>query len=262
MPMQKNILGYLEHLDLSEGEAKLYLTLLETGPLIVRELARTVKINRTTAYMYLKQLEKKGLVMKMVKGSRTQVAANKPRESLPHLVEQKIQQNMNMREELPDIIKTLEEALPKMPSSDDAEVKHYKGKLGVKKIYEEVLKSKEIRSYVNIAEVLTVFPENAQLFDDANLSNPEMKMYEFVEDSPEARERIALSKKRGRYFYKILPRNKKVQSTDILIYDGKVSIINLKDRINGVILYNKDLYHNFKLLFDIMWEMIPDPPIR
>jgi sugar-specific transcriptional regulator TrmB len=178
--MQKNILGYLEQLDLSEGEAKLYLTLLETGSLTVRELARTVKINSSTAYIYLNQLVKKGLVMKLVKGSRPHVAANLPKDTLPPLVEQKIQQNITIQKELPEVIKTLNETTADIQISDDAEVKYYKGKLGVKKIYEEALKAKELRSYVNIEQVLEIFPENEELFNNAFTRNPEMKMFEIA----------------------------------------------------------------------------------
>ena len=253
----KNIIDYLESLDLYEMSAKMYLKLLETGSISVRELAKKVGVNRTGSYEYINQLIEKGLIIKIVKGSRNQVAISQPKESLEQLVEQKIAKNKIIQQKLPDIIKTILEATPQSKPNDEAEIKHYTGRLGVKKIYKEALKAKELRSYVNIEEVLKVFPENAELFDDTLNHNPEMKMFEIVEDSPQARERITRSKKRGRYFYKILPGDMKIQSTDILIYDGKVSFINLKNQINGVVLHNTDLFYNFKLLFDFLWKMLP-----
>jgi hypothetical protein len=49
----------------------------------------------------------------------------------------------------------------------------------------------------------------------------------------------------------------KLTAQDILIYEGKVAIIHFKDKISGVLLNNTDLFHNFKLLFDFMWKMLP-----
>ena len=45
----EKIVDYLKQLDLSDVEAKLYLTLLQTGPSSVRDLAQTIDIKRTTA---------------------------------------------------------------------------------------------------------------------------------------------------------------------------------------------------------------------
>jgi len=69
----EKILEYLEQLDLSEIEAKLYLTLLETGPTSVRDIAAAIGIKRTTAYLYVDQLAEKGLITKMVHSSRPQI---------------------------------------------------------------------------------------------------------------------------------------------------------------------------------------------
>src|SRR5215469_18867685 len=83
------IIDYLKQLDLSDAEAKLYLTLLKAGPVSVRDLAQTVDIKRTTTYFYIDQLVEKGLIMKLVRGSKKLVAANEP-ENLKSLVDTKL----------------------------------------------------------------------------------------------------------------------------------------------------------------------------
>jgi len=83
-------------------------------------------------------------------------------------------------------------------------------------------------------------------------------MFEIVEDSPQAREMNKNSSSLSpMYFYKFFSGSKKIQSTDIFIYDRKVAFINLKDNIHGVILRNEDLYSNFKILFDFIWQVLP-----
>src|SRR5579872_4871706 len=180
------IIDYLKQLDLSEIEAKLYLRLLQTGPTSVRDLAQTVDIKRTTAYFYIDQLVEKGLIMKLVRGSKKLIAANEP-ENLNILVEEKLKKANEVQQGFPTILKILNTSLPQKDNTNDAEIKYYKGKNGVKKIYDEALKSKELHSYVNLNDVGNIFPGNLLSFDRAFEENKNLKLYEFVEDSPGSR---------------------------------------------------------------------------
>jgi sugar-specific transcriptional regulator TrmB len=250
-----NIVDYLKQLDLSDAEARLYLTLLQTGPASVRDLALTVDIKRTTAYFYIDQLVEKGLIMKLVKGSKKLVVACEP-ENLKILVEEKLRKANEVQKEFPNILRSLTTSLPKKNNIDEAEIKYYKGKNGVKKIYEEALKSNEVRSYVNTEEIAKAFPNNYQLLDIAYKSNPNIKIFEICEESPKTRERLKLI--HNNHFYKVLPKHMKLTSQDVLIYDNKVAIIDLKGATNGIVLHNLDLSKNFKLLFDFLWNVLPE----
>src|ERR1700733_12437123 len=106
-----NIVDYLKQLDLSDVEAKLYLTLLQTGPTSVRDLAQTIDIKRTTTYFYIDQLVDKGLIMKLVKGSKKLVAATEPK-NLETLVEEKLATAKAVKQNFPNILKTLTTSLP------------------------------------------------------------------------------------------------------------------------------------------------------
>lgn len=250
----EKIIAYLTQLELSELEAKLYLTLLQTGPISVRELAANIDIKRTTAYLYIDQLVEKGLVIKLIKGSKKLIAAEHPT-ALEHLVEKKVTQAKEVQHNFPDILKSISTSLPEGKDSGDAEIKYYKGKNGVKKIYEDALKANEIKSFVNLSEIEGTFPENFKLFDDAFKRKPHIQIYEICEDSPQAHERMGMSD--GNHHYKILPKDMKLSAQDILIYDGKVGIINLGEDTHGVILQNGDLYSNLKILFDFIWKILP-----
>ncbi len=251
----ENILKFLKELELSEIEAKLYLTLLQHGSTSVRELAETIEIKRTTAYFYIDQLVEKGLIMKLVKGSKKQVAANPP-ESLQHLVEQKVASAKLVEQTFPSILQTITSSLPEQIDTNDSEIRYYKGKNGVRKIYEDALTANEMRSYVNLSAIQEVFPENFRLFDAAFKANPQLKIFEIVENSPRSKTRTQTSDKM--HFHKILPPDMKLTAQDILIFEGKVGIINLKDDIHGVILRNTDLYNNLRLLFDFIWKILPE----
>ncbi|MBU3978446.1 helix-turn-helix domain-containing protein, partial [Patescibacteria group bacterium] len=74
----KKILDYLKQLDFSEIEAKLYLTLLESGQMSVAELAQVININRTAAYTHIYSLLDKGVIVEAMIGSRKKFIAIEP----------------------------------------------------------------------------------------------------------------------------------------------------------------------------------------
>jgi hypothetical protein len=63
--------------------------------------------------------------------------------------------------------------------------------------------------------------------------------------------------------WKFLPEDIRLTANDILIYNGKVAIINIKDEdnIEGVVLENRDYYNNSVQLFDLLWRLLPEPEI-
>jgi sugar-specific transcriptional regulator TrmB len=258
--MKQDVTEYLERLGISELEAKIYISLLKNGAINARELVLTAKVPRTTVYYGLNLLIEKGLVTKLESGTQTLFEANQPNEILPYLVQQKVQAGKEVADSLPLMLDTLTSMTPGQSAKTrrEVEIKYVKGKPGVRKIYEEALQATELRSYVNITEIEKVFPENKQLFDEAIRRNPDIQMFEIVEDSPEARKRFATSEVTERYFYKYFPKNINLTAQDILIFDNTVAIIHFKDTISGVVHRDADLYNNFKVLFDYIWQTLPN----
>lgn len=256
-----NIISYLEELNFTQGETKIYLTLAETGAITPRDLAQKLGMQRTQVYPSLDLLIEKGLVMKMIKGSQTHFAITEPKDSLPALIIQKAHNLQEKKAGLPAILVTLEKLQGEKKENDDAEIRYYKGKAGIKKIYREALEAKELRSYVNIGIMYKMLPDNSVLFSEALKTNKELTMYEIIEDSPISREQTQLQTNNAdheRYFYKFLPKDIKLFAADTLIYDGKVSIINAKENPTGVVFKNSDYYNNTKQLFDFNWEMLSE----
>lgn len=254
----KEILDYLEQLGVSETEARLYLKLLETGNISVRQLAKILGINRTSAYLHIDQLIEKGLVMKLVKGSKKLVAANAPEDSLKDLLEKKAQIVQTIQSEFPKIIREIKTSVPKNKPVGEAEIKYYKGNSGVRKIYYEALKAKELCSYAKVQETAGAFPDNIELFTNAFKENPALIIREILYDSPLVKQQAPkLLSKSKRYSYKLMPSDLKLSSEDILIYDNKVAIINYKGKVNSVILHSIDFYNNSKELFEFIWNLIP-----
>jgi sugar-specific transcriptional regulator TrmB len=257
----EKIVDYLKQLDLSDVEAKLYLTLLQTGPTSVRDLAQTIDIKRTTAYFYIDQLVDKDLIMKLVKGSKKLVAANEPK-NLEALVKTKLESAKAVSQGFPDILKTLNTTLPQKNNVNDAEIRYYKGKNGVKKIYEEALQANELRSFLNFEHINQALPDNGNLFVHALKNNENLIIHELFQDTPLSRKKVEESQTNSlnhkNYFKKFLPKWVSLSAADILIYDGHVGIVNVGNQFTGNILKNKDYYNNSKELFDLVWKVLPE----
>lgn len=254
----RKIIEYLEKLDFSKNEAKIYITLLKNGSLTVSELAQKAKFNRTATYGYVNLLTEKGVIAKS-KGESNKVLANPP-EHLHYLVDERLSSAKKLQEELYPVVTTLNANFMKSAMTNNSEMKYFKGRTGIRAIYDDCLKANKIRSYFNPKETINLLPENLGLFERIIAKRPGMEIYELAEDSVESRERARKIFPCPRLYWKFLPKDVKLTSNDILIYDGKVAIVNLidEDTLSGFILRNQDYYNNSVQLFDLLWRLLPN----
>lgn len=247
---------YLTQLDLSDVEAKLYLMLLKSGAMSVRDLAEASGMKRTTAYFYIDQLVEKGLISRMVQENKKVISASDP-ETLESLVESKLKKAESVKSAFPNMLKEISETIAQDPGHEQAEIRYFKGKAGVKKIYEEALRANELRSYANLSDMENLFPDNVFSFDKALEGNPKLTVYELVEQSDAARKQVEVLSQNKQYSFKFLPTEININASDILIYDGNVAIINVRKGVTGVIFHNVDYYNISKELYNFFWNMLP-----
>ena len=256
----KKIVDYLIQLGFSETEAKIYWYLLETGPMTVAELAQVIKINRTAAYPYINSLLAQGIIAEIIQHSRKQLVAIDP-EQLHYILERKLNTIKTLQAKFPNIIETINIVLPQRKKTNESEVMYYKGLHNVKKIYQEALCATELRTYAKVEEkpVEKLFPDNVKLFNDAFKKNKKIKVWEIIYNSTFGEKNAQdIFIKNNRYAYKIMSSNMNLKSEDILIYDGKVAILNYKEKKTGIILTNNDYYDDSKELFDYIWNTLPE----
>ena len=255
------IIDYLKILGLTEIEAELYMILLKSGPLSVKDLAQMSDIKRTTSYMYIDQLVEKGLLMKVIRGSKKQVAANMPNNCLRNLIDDKMASAKNAEKDLPVILKSIE-TIPHTHDINNTEIIYLKGINSIRSIYEEAFKCNEVRSYVKIEEKALLSDDNAALFHKAFDNNKNLKIREIVYDSAVSRRKaLKILSENKNYFYKFMPGDLNWSSTseDIIIYEGHVTLINYIGKPTATILHSPGFYHNSKQIFDFLWKILPQP---
>ncbi len=254
----KKIRDFLLNLGLTETEINIYVKLLEVGRCSVSEIARTLGMNRVTAHFTIQGLIDKGLITHVKEGRSRELTAQPP-EALQYLIERKDKEVKSLHEQFAGTLPMLTGLMPQLnQTNQDFDVKFYHGLPGVRSIYREVLKSQELRSYVNISSIFDVFPENPQLFPDA-ISHKHLNMWEIIEDSPRSQEYIKTVDP-AKYKYKFFTKTWKTTVFDYMIFDGKIAMIAGKPEVYGVLIQSRDVYDNAKSLFEMLWDLLPDAP--
>ncbi len=253
--LDKHIQEFLEEFTLSEREVVIYLTLLKTGPNTIMNLARETGIKRSTTHNNVEELIKKGLVSQTNYGERRMVVAEDP-EKLKFLMDKKKWRMKKLEENLPGVIDRINQMVPEAKEKNIIDVKYYEGKDNAMLIYKEAFEADELRSYVNLKAVSETFPDNAQLFKEAQSKNQSKLIREIIDESHESIAKGSDYASNSNFEFRISKNSINLSSIDVLIYDGKVAMINFGDSITGTVIINPDYYTNSKAIFDILWDML------
>ena len=242
-------------LGLNEKEIVVYLKLLQSGPVSVRNLAELTSLNRGNVYDILKRLQEMGLVSFFHHDTKQNFVAEDPEKiaELLRLREQELKQlEIKVNEIIPEL-KSLQEKVGERPVT-----KFYEGKSGVRFILDDILsqmKKTEIKEYyVYSAEgvredVYSAYPD----FSKKRIKN-KIKA-----------KTISLSPGGGTYGFderKWLGAKEVKEANDsmtyILIYDGHCAFIarDLSGHPVGVIIENKVVYETQKTIFLRLWNLI------
>lgn len=242
---------YLEELGLSDKEAIVYLALLQFDAATPAEIAKKTGLNRSTAYVVLESLGKKGLASEMDSGKKIHYQAAAP-ERLETYVEQQQLRLEELGERLKDIIPQIKSV--ERESGERPLVKFYDGK-------EAALKN-------NLAFFESYDQKGTAYF----FFNRDLIEEVFTPREVEAAQKIRPKKEiRGKSIYVSskttlpsteLTERKKVDiqkypiTCDITIYEDRVQIVTLSKAVSTIHIKSKDVAETLKSLFRLAFENI------
>lgn len=238
----------LTNLGLEENEAKVYLVCLNLGPSSVLNIAREVKIPRTTVYLILDSLISKKLIEKTVKGKKKRFSAAPP-EYFIGLLEKKEKKLSLAKKKLLATLPLLQslKAKPGRPK-----VRYYEGIEEIKDIYEDSLQAKEILVFCLCQEAYEIMPEYIDKYCTRVIRRM-IKTKEIVSDSKADKE-YQRKFSTPRNIIKCIPK-KFITSTDKLIYGHKVAFISyVKGKMIGVIIEDEEITKHERKQFEFMWQ--------
>ncbi len=234
---------------LSEKEAKVYLALLQLGTSVVSDVSRTSKINRSTSYVLLETLAKRGLVsISTTKKLRLYTAAAPER--IVQLLEERVKASTELlghaHSVLPELKSIYKGVGPK------PKVSYFEGTEGIRSVYEDTLTSPEtILAYASIENMHAALPG---YFPDyyQRRSKRGIHIQSVHPDTPEARERVKYDRKEDRTSA-LVPSNEYAFSPEINIYDNKIAFMSLKEKF-GLIIESQELATAMKKVFTLSWK--------
>lgn len=246
----------LKNFGLSEKEISVYLALIELGSSSVRTIAEKAKVNRGTTYDILKSLINIGIVSYYNKESKQYFIAERP-ETLLAVIDKK-------QEDLAEVKENIEESLPLFKTLFEKQggkpvVKLYEGKIGIRHILEDVLKSmdktKEKTYYVYSSATIR---KNVYLaMKDFSKKRIRRKIKVKTIAIGEGGNLSGFDERK----WMQLPNTKGTEvlrPTYEIIYCGKVAHISLDNAENpvGIVIENQEIYHTQKLIFESNWKSL------
>ena len=124
----------LKEIGLTENEIKVYLALVDNGPLLAGRISRLTGLHRRSVYDVTEMLIKKGLVGYILKNNRREFEASKP----DRLIEMINEKSEMLNPVVSDLLVRYDS------EKEKNETNFYKGKQGLKAIFEDQLNYKEI----------------------------------------------------------------------------------------------------------------------
>ena len=241
----------LEKFGLSEKEAKAYITLLVLGESSATEIAEKSGVNRSSAYVVLEALQKKGLVSSS-QAEKIQKFKAAPPEKLEQIAEEKLKQHQEIHD-------TVKKILPNLKGvHKDQEfrprVRIFEGKEGLKEAFEETLHTKE--KTMRVASSLTRLSKKLGLFIPNYIQRrikAGIKMYGIHPNDKLGRFLMTIGS--GEFDKPLLiPKDKYHFEADLAIFDDRVAFMTSEGRGYAVSVESEKMAQIMKTVFDLAYE--------
>jgi len=239
----------LEQIGLGDKHIKVLIVLLESGSMFAAAIARSAKLNRTTTYGILKDLQARGLVSSAKEQSATKYQSIAP-ELLPGYIERR-------REDLAESKREIQEMLPQLKLMRSKrnrlpKVQFFEGKEAVEQAYEDTLEGNNERFLRDITGIDAVFTNLDQKFLKYYLEKRSKLGIKCIDIAP-ATDAARKSKKDDKKYLrttKFIPEKFNFEG-EVSIYGDKVGIFSYAhENPMALIIEDSTIAAMMKQLFD------------
>jgi len=242
----------LNLLGLNTNAIKFYLASFKHGLASVGDIAKLIQLDRSSAYLALRQLEAKGLIEEEKNSKRKKICARPPQAILSRLRSE----SRKLRNQCLDIEDQLPELLAEYKEKDKQPVlQFFSGLDGLKQISDDILESdsNELLVFSNQKEEKRVFNKvDHQEFVKARMSkNIKVRVL-----SPDTKEAQNLRKQDTRSLRetRIIKQKNIPFTNEIYIYGNKIAMLEFVDEIQGFIVKSRAFHQAQKWIFEEIWE--------
>lgn len=238
----------MKSIGLSQKELQVYLASLEFGPMTVQGLAQRTHVHRTTVYLQISSLAKRGLMSKTEKDGRTYFTAEPP-EAVERLFEKKLEMTRTAQAQFKKILprlKTLAETASIKP-----QVRFFEDKEGIESIQRDIIKSRA----GSMDEFISIDPDNL-LFPMRPGDHRERiaRRYGKIRVIYTSKKGAFLPQKEGPRERRFIPADQFAFEGELVIYGGKVALVTPGKKKIGVIIEHRSIADLLRSIFNLAWE--------
>ena len=240
----KSLLEY----GLTDREAVVYLSLLELEVASANEIAQNAGVKRSSAYVVLEALKKKGLVGVSEDQKIQEYVATSP-EALLYSIESEVREKEATKTKIEKILPELK-ALSK-DVKEKPKVKVFEGKQGLINALEETLHMKEstMRIFTSSEKILKIIPDYLPVYGKKRYEKG-IKFDAIYAYSQAAFDIEAMLPKL--YDAAYIPKDKYPFSADLAIFDDKIGyMFEQGNHVTTIMIENKEISDIMKGLFDL-----------
>lgn len=247
-----NYIKLLTPYGLNPDEAGIYLYLLQKGFLTALDISRNMQLGRTKVYRILDKLNAKQLVQYQLHERGLKFGAAHPHK-LEQLATERVQQAQNLQKQLPDLLTHLQQLT--QTAGGKSKVLYYEGVEGLKQVSFNALRAEKLLRVFEMEHISDFLPRDfAEYFRTEQVkrgfltldltNKPKFPGYTDVAE---------LVKKYNQFRY-INPEKLKIDF-ETMIYNNVYATYTYKGKeIFCVEIYNEQLAHMQKQLFDFVWK--------
>jgi sugar-specific transcriptional regulator TrmB len=248
---KEDLLRTLQTMGFKEKEARVYLALLELNEALPGTLSRKTGVKRSTTYLILEQLERKGLASHIKKMGHLYFQACKPE----LLIEAQTKKYAKAKTEL-ESLKTILPALSHLHQDLTAtpQMSVFRGKEGLIQIMEDTLtvKDKMLLCWANTdLAVNTLLSDYHPSYLKKKIKRKIWSKCLFLND--ETGIKLQNRSQKELREVRFIPKDLYYFENEINIYDDKMSIISHKDML-GVIIQNEAIANTQRTIFRFAFE--------
>lgn len=246
--MEKRVIDQLSRFGLTEKEAVAYLALLSFGTATARNVSHESGLNRSTSYVLLEALVKKGLTS-ISQNDKNRLYTASPPERLIQTLEDEArlakQKLGDARSLLPELKSIYVGVGPK------PKVTFYEGDQGIESVYEDTLLSSEnIRAFASIDSMHNALPHYFPQYYKRRATKG-IFIRSIHPDTAEAIERTKHDVEEARDSA-LVPKEEYSFSPEINIYDNKLVFMSLREKF-GLIIESEEIATAMKKVFELSW---------
>lgn len=244
-------LGSLKEIGLTDGEVKVYLSLLKLGATKTGFLAVSAGVSSSKVYKILARLEKKGLASHVIKGKVAFYRSLEPKRILDYIDEEK--------ERLETKRQVVEKLLPmlskQMKYVSETQATVYTGLKAVTNFFRNVLDELGPGDvyYVIGARYVQELPEQMRFFYKFHQLRAQKKIKVMMLANNEVRKTLVPTTK-GVSEVRFLP-NYLMSNMQVLFYKNKTIIIVWANEPVGFLIENEEVVKSFQKYFDAFWKI-------